>query len=114
MPAPLRAGEMRHSITIQRYTSTQDSLGALVLTWATLCTARAMVEALGGTGRLETIPKQDLATVTYRIRIRFRSDVTPAPKDRVLFGTKYLNIESVTDPSGRRREYVLMCTEILG
>lgn len=114
MPAPLRGGELRHLVTIQRYTATQDALGALVVTWATLCTARASVEAVGGTGRLETTPKQELATVTYRVRIRYRTDATPAPKDRVAYGSKYLNIESVTDPTGRRREYVLMCTEILG
>lgn len=114
MPAPLRGGDLRHTITIQRYTATQDSLGALVVTWATLITARAMVEAVGAQGRLETTPKQDLATVTYRVRIRHRTDATPVPKDRVIYGSKTLNIESVTDPTGRRREYVLMCTEILG
>jgi SPP1 family predicted phage head-tail adaptor len=114
MPAPLRGGEMRHSITIQRYTSSQDSLGALVLTWGTLITARAMVETVGYTGRLETTPQQDLATVVYRIRIRYRTDATPAPKDRVIYGSKTLNLDSIVDPTGRRREYVLMCTEILG
>lgn len=114
MPAPLRPGDLRHTITIQRYTSTQNSLGEPVVTWGTLATARASVEAIGGSGTLETATQRDLATVSYKIRIRYRTDVTPLPKDRVLYGSKTLNIETVTDPTGRRREYVLNCTEVVG
>lgn len=111
---PTRIGELRHRITVQRYTATQNGLGEQVRTWAPLLATRAAVETVGGDGRLETVPQQDLASVSYRIRIRYRTDATPLPKDQVVWGAKTLNVESVTDPTGLGREYVLMCTEILG
>ena len=110
MPAPTRIGDLRHSIIIQRYTATQNGLGEEVRTWAPLLAARAAIEATGGDGRLETAPKQDLASVSYRIRIRYRSDITAGM--RVLIGAAVYDIEAVLSDTARREVVDLACKAV--
>lgn len=89
----MRAGKLRHSVTIE-----QLSGGA----WASLATVYANVVAL------DTTEAKALAlSVTHRIEIRHRSDVTA--KMRVLSGSQHLYIEAALDPDGRSRELHLMC-----
>lgn len=103
----MRAGELRHRITIQRATETQDAFGAVVQTWSTFATLWAGVEALSG--REFFAAQQVNAQVSHRIRIRYLSGVTP--KMRVVFGSRTFNIEVVMD-DGRRRELQLLVSEV--
>lgn len=102
-------GDMRHRITIQQRTETRDALGASVFTWSTLATVWAEVGGAFGSERFTSGVDQEVAQVTHRIRVRYRDDVTPL--NRVLYGSKVLDIETAIDPDGRRRELVMMCRE---
>lgn len=103
----MKAGSLRHKVTIQRVSQTLDSSRQTVDLWTTLADVWAAVEPL--TGRELVNAQQIQPDVTHRVRIRHRDDVTA--KMRVLEGTRQLNIESVLNIEERDRELHLMCRE---
>ncbi len=103
----IRAGALRHRVTIQRKTATVDTHGGPIETWETVCSISASIEPLQGR---EFIAAQAVnAEITGKIRIRYRSDITASM--RVLFGAKIYNILSVINPAELNRELVLMVSE---
>lgn len=50
------------------------------------------------------------AGINAMVTIRYRSDISPTMRMR--YGSRYLNIVSVTDPTGYRSELLLMCKEL--
>lgn len=103
----MRAGALRHSVSIQRKIMTTDSHGGPVEAWDTVCTTNASIEPLQGR---EFIAAQAVnAETTGRIRMRYRSGIVPAM--RVIFGTRVFNIQSVINPEERNRELILMVSE---
>lgn len=104
----MRAGNLRHSIIIQRATVAQDACGQPVETWATFATANAEILPLRGT---ELFSAQQFETkVTSKIRIRYIKGVSS--KMRVLFGSRVYQVESIIDSRERHVELVLMCSEV--
>lgn len=109
----MQAGRLRNLITIQQRTLTQDSLGGSVETWSTLAASvPADVRMVGQGERYVASADQEVALVTHRVRLRYRSDVTPL--NRIIYGSRVLDIESAVDPDGRRRTLVLTCSERVG
>lgn len=105
----MRAGDLRHTITIQRVTETTDDLGQPVQVWTDVATVRAAVEPL--TGRELYAAQAVHAEAQCNVRIRYISGITT--KDRVKYGSRYLNILSVIDQMERHRELVLLCSEVV-
>jgi len=105
----MRAGDLRHRITLQQKTETRDSFGAVIETWNDVATLYASIEPLRGKEFFDA--QQVNAEVTIRIRIRYRSGVTP--NMRVLFGTRTFDIQSVINVDERNREMILMCREVI-
>ena len=103
----MRAGELRHRVELQEKTETQTALG-VTETWRTVATLWADVRDLAG--REYYAAAQTQTEVTTRVRIRYRAGVTPAW--RLLHGARTLEIRSVIDPDGRRRELQLMCKDV--
>lgn len=102
----MRAGSLRHVVTIESQTKTQDSTGAIVVTWATFAdSVRAAVEPISG--REFFAASQVQSSVNTRIRIRYMPDITP--KMRVLHGETYYDIEAVLGDATGARELQLMC-----
>jgi len=106
----MQAGKLRHRVTIQQKSVTQNSYGEEIVTWAELATVWASVEDLSGREFYEA-RQVPAAEVTTRVRIRYRSDVEPTM--RIVHGGRTLEIVFVLDPEGRRRETVLMCRELV-
>lgn len=104
----MRAGQLRHRVTIQAQTTTQDEYGQPVQTWSDVATVWASVEDLSG--REFFAAQQIAAEVTTRVTIRYRAGIEPDM--RVIAGGRTLDIRSVQDPDGRRRQLVLMCREV--
>ena len=104
----MRAGDLRHRVTIQRLVGTRDSYGEVQGSWTDVATVWAAVEPLRGREFLEAQMAQAAATI--RVRIRYRADLTP--EMRVVYGSQLLNIRAVIDVEGRHRELWLMCEEI--
>lgn len=105
----MRAGLLRHRVTIQDKTAVQDGYGEETLTWSTYAERWASVEPLQGREFLEG--KALAAEVTVRIRLRFVSGA--APEMRVVYGEHTYEIVSVIDVDLRGVEMVLMCREIV-
>ena len=105
----VRAGELRHRVTIQQKSISQDTYGAALETWSTLATVWANVEALSGREFFDS--QQTVAQADHRITIRYRADIKPAM--RVVEGTRTFEIQAVLDREGRKRTLELLCREVV-
>lgn len=108
---PLRAGDYRHSITIQQTTQTRDAVGGITDTWSTYLTARASVEPLQMGSREYWDAKKFSAEATHLMRMRYRSGVTP--KMRVSWDSRLFDIEYPLNTEERNRELILLVKETL-
>lgn len=109
----MRAGTMRERLTIQQSTPAQDSYGEPIDSWANIATNPTVWGSVGSRASGERFisgGEQLQATVSHTVRIRYRADVTV--KMRIQWrSTRYLYIENVVDPDGRKADLVLMCSE---
>lgn len=106
----MKAGKLRHKVTIQSRTLTADSYGGQTETWATFAAGVwAAVEPL--TSSEQWRAQQAQASVSHRVTIRYLAGVEPTM--RVLFGTRHLNIGSIRNIEERNKELELLCTEAL-
>lgn len=108
----MRAGRLRHRVTIQHRTLGQDDAGALVETWATTAVVWADVRTVGGGERLQPGIEQTVATMQHQVTIR-RHPTTILPSQRVIWQGRTLEITSVQEPDNRQRLVLLMCQEIV-
>lgn len=103
---------MRHKVALQRATRTKDTTsGQVSLSWLTIATVRAAINPLSG--REFFAAQQAKSNVSHRVTIRNSTDVNDlTPKDRVLFGSRALNIVSVIRPEEQTGRHMdLMCEE---
>lgn len=84
----MRAGRLRHRVTIQQVTRTRDGFGQPVESWSAFATVWAAVEPL-----------------------RYLASVLPSM--RVLFGSRVFRIEAIKDSAERNVQMELMCVEVL-
>lgn len=102
-------GKLRHRITLQEYTTTKDSYGAEIESWADKVSVFASIEPLSGREYFKA--QQINAEVTTSITIRYISGVLP--KMRIRLSDRYFEILSVINPEEKNRELRLMCREVL-
>lgn len=107
----MEAGKLRHRVTIQDKTVTQDAYGAEVITWTTVATVWAAVEPLAGREFLEGRALD--AEVSTRIRIRYRTGLVMHPEMRVVWGSHTYDVAAVIEKRSERREIHLMGQEVL-
>jgi SPP1 family predicted phage head-tail adaptor len=105
----MRAGRLRHRVTIQQRAGTQDSYGQEDDDWNDVDTVWAAVEPLRGREFLEA--RREGAEVTTRIVTRYRSGITPAM--RVSYDSRTFDIVSVINVDERDSELQLMCRELV-
>lgn len=106
----MRAGDLRHRISIQHQPDpqTQGPNGEISTSWVTLATIWSSRDAVSGGESVAQDART--ATMTWRYRIRRRTDVTPAM--RILDGVKLLNIQSVQD-TNKPGEMTLLAQEVI-
>lgn len=110
----MRAGLLRHRITIEALDPTPDGYGDTApdetdgLVWEPLITRWAAVEPL--VGREYYKAQAEGSKATHWVRMR---KVTVSPKNRLRWGSRILNILSVQEVEGRNRETRLLCEEVL-
>lgn len=108
----MQIGRLRHRVTIEHRTLSQDDHGAAIRSWADVISVWAEVRTPAGIERFAPEVDQVKATLTHSVRIRGGLG-TFTPGMRVLWGTRTLEVVSVTDPDGRGEAQVLLCTEIV-
>jgi SPP1 family predicted phage head-tail adaptor len=105
----MRAGELRHRITLQTNTPTANSVGEFVDTWTDFVTVSAAVEPL--TGNRLFAAEQANSLVQGMVRIRYLAGVVATM--RIVFGTRYFQIISIIDRDEKHRELQLLYKEII-
>lgn len=101
----IRAGRMRHVVTVERRASVPDAYGAEVETWAGVATVRAELvkeEALD----LATAPAGSRGRVAVTLRIRFLAGLSVA--DRLMFRGKPYDLKTLIELE-RGCAYELQC-----
>ena len=106
----MRAGTLRHVVTIQTPSVTKNTRGVEVVTWPTSVTVRADVRTL--TGRELVANDQVTPIAQHQITLRYRTGITT--KHRVVWDGRYFGITAVLESDNRMRSLVLMCTELVG
>ena len=103
----MRAGEIRHRITLQEPVHIRDSFQENVTTYNDVVTVWAAIEWESGRRFLEA--KQLNAEVQGVIRIRYRSGVLP--EWRIKYEDRYFEILSIANIQERDREIQLTVKE---
>ena len=108
----MKAGELRHRITIQQNAPTVNDYGERADNWVTLMTVWAAIEPMAGNERWLKEVEADVAMTTTRIRMRYYPGVSAAM--RVKHGETIYEVTAVINLKERDREMWLMATEISG
>jgi SPP1 family predicted phage head-tail adaptor len=106
----LNPGNLRHAITIQRASKTQNTYGEDVVTWPALLTAHAQIRAMQGR-ELEAY-QQQWAEARWKIRM-WLPDVTIMREDQIIWGTRTLDILDAEDPDGTGRTLEIVAREVV-
>lgn len=106
----MQSGKLREIITIQSHDVGTDNYGQSVSTYTDKYTTRASIRIASSDERTTNSIGQELASVRYKIRIRYRATL-PSVTDRILWVNSVLDITAVYDPDGKNAEIVLEATE---
>ncbi len=101
----MRAGKLRHQITIERLTQGQDEYGAPSGSWEPVGTFAASIEPLTGREYLAAFAIQ--SEVTTRLRLRFVPGILPS--DRATYRGITYDVLSIINREMRNIELELMC-----
>lgn len=102
----MRAGQLRHRVTVERPVNTVQDDGSRVTTWQTVATVWARVAPLSGRELL--VAQQINAEVTVGVTVRSPS-VDVQPDYRIVFKDRRYDVTSVIDQDERGIEKMLMC-----
>lgn len=103
----MRAGRLRHRVTIESRSSSLDAAGQQLRSWSTFGTVYAGIRPLSG--REGVLAEAVQSAVTHEVTIRYLSGVNATM--RVNFGGRYFAIHAVRNTDERNREMVLDCVE---
>lgn len=102
----MRAGTLRHRVTLQQAETVRDAYGGTSSQFVDVATVWGSLEAVSG--REFFSAQQVQSEVTHKLTLRFCPDVTADM--RVVFGAKVFGIEAVL-PDNRQTRLVLMLKE---
>lgn len=103
----MRAGLLRHRVTIQTRSESFDDFGELDFSWSNSATVWASIEPLGGSELISA--RQAGSVVTHKITARHKSGVVP--KDRITHAGRTFEISSVRNYRERDISLEMMCRE---
>lgn len=104
----MRAGELRHLISIRAPSYAQNSLKDSVVTYAEVLKCWSSIEPLSGREYWKAARVQ--AETTHVIKIRYTS-VAIDTTNIIVFGNRAFEIESILNTDERNREIVMSCKE---
>lgn len=104
----MKAGRLRHRITLERETVTKNQFGEEVPEWAPYATRWAEVRPQGG--KEFWAAQQVIDDLSHEVRLRYMPGIQA--KDRLIYDGRVFDIVSPPVNVGERdRELVLMCRE---
>jgi SPP1 family predicted phage head-tail adaptor len=107
----MRAGELRHRITIRKpILGEPDEQGTRSRRFVDVCTVWAAIEPL--TGREAQNARTFSATATHTVTIRHRDGILPTYQIR--FGTRTFSIDAPPiNPGERNESLIFTCSELV-
>ncbi len=102
-------GELRHLVTLQTPTESQDSNGALLQNWTEYARVWARIDPYGGGEKWADAALS--STNMFKIRMRYCPGVTA--RMRVVFEKRVFDIKNVEDVLERKALHILTCLERL-
>jgi SPP1 family predicted phage head-tail adaptor len=105
----MRAGRLRHLVDIQRATESADSYGSTALTWASIAKRTAGIEPVSSKEQLAN--DQIIGRQLVKVMLRYEQHLLLTSADRIVWGSRILNIQSVINPGERNRSLELLCVE---
>lgn len=94
---------MRHRLTVERKSTTQDAYGAESESWVELLTRRCSVEFAGG--REFLVADQESSQLRALFRLRYDAGTAGiVPRDRIVFDGEYWDIQTITNTRAINRE----------
>ncbi|HFZ2573619.1 TPA: phage head closure protein [Pseudomonas aeruginosa] len=100
----MRAGRLRHPLTIEREERVPDGGGGFITKWVAVGREWASLEGING--REFIAANAQRSETTWRVTLRYRADLVA--KWRLRDGNTVFSIEAVLPDNGRR-QLVLMC-----
>ena len=104
----MRSGNLKHKITIQSYTETQNDFGEVIKGWSDFKTLYASITPLTAK---EFFKSGVFNEVTHKIEMRYTQGIKP--KMRVLYGDREFSIESVINIREANKTLQLVCKELI-
>lgn len=105
----MRAGKLRHRITIQQQMKGRDTDGGEIIIWSDLATVWAAVEPQSGDERHISDSDQLLASRLTKFRIRKRDGLNATM--RIIFGSQVFDIREIIHVETGNREMWLIGEE---
>lgn len=105
----MRAGILDQRVMIQRREVSRDAYGAEKVTWVDAFPVWAAVEPLAGQSYL--LGKAQTDEVTIRVRMRYFEGLLNTM--RIVHGAHIYTIQDIQHIQSARREYVVMCKEVV-
>jgi SPP1 family predicted phage head-tail adaptor len=103
----IRAGRLRHRLTLQRKTETRTSTGDVTIAWVTDSTVWGAIEPLSGKEYIAASQTQNEAEV--KILIRYHATI--ADTWRVVNDGKAYSIHAILNADERNNAMTLMCSQ---
>jgi SPP1 family predicted phage head-tail adaptor len=103
----LNIGQMRHRVTLQYPAKVPDGQGGTTDTWTDTATVWAGIFPMSGNEVIRA--KQAQTQITLKVRIWYRTDVTPAW--RVVFGNRVFDIDTIINREEKNVVLELLCSE---
>lgn len=89
----MRAGQLKHQVTLQSPETTRDAVGEQTLSFSTVATVPASITPIGG--REQFFAAQRHASTTHLIQLRYSSQVAALDATwRILFGSRVFSIDA--------------------
>lgn len=105
----MRAGLLRHVITLRTRTNAANTMGEPIPTTSSVATCRAQIIPLSGTETDDT--GQPVGLVTHEVRIRYQTGLSPIYQ--AVYGSRVFDVVTVLTKDERNHEVSLMCKEVL-
>ncbi len=105
----MRIGHLRQRITLQAMTAGSDGQGGGTKTFSTLV-ANLPAAVVPVSGQEAVQAGAQTSELRTKVTIRYRTDARVT--QRIVWGSRTLEIGSIQDPDGRRHSLELFCSEV--
>lgn len=111
----LRAGDLRHLVSVQQRSTTLDSYGQQATLWTEVGQVYAQIEGLS---MRELVAAKAVASeVTHQITVRYDDSLWADPRTaatlRIVYGSRYFDLHGAINEDERNRTVTLLASESL-